>query len=58
MKTLFYRYNAYGSLVFKYRDEQGTRIERTYLFYTLREAIQRFRNEYNLQHKHIELIKL
>lgn len=57
-RTVYYFYNAQGTLIFNYRDSDGYRVDQSYLFYSLREALQKFRRDYNLRHKHIELIKL
>ncbi len=58
MKTIFYYYNATGTLFLNYRDEQGRYADEAYMFYSLREAIQKFRRSYGLQRKHIRVIKL
>ena len=58
MRRIFYYYNAHGAPIFEYRDNSGRFIDRCYLFYSLREALHRFRAEFGLQRKHIELIKL
>ena len=57
MRRIFYYYDAHGALIFEYRDNSGRFINRCYLYYSLREALHRFRAEFRL-HKHIELIKL
>lgn len=58
MRTLFYHYNRYGNLVFDYTDEHGRRIDRCYIFYSFREALQRFRREFGLQRKPIQIVRL
>ena len=58
MKTIFYHYNSQGMLCFNYRDENGRYINQCYLYYSFREALQKFRHDFNLRHKHIRLIKL
>ena len=58
MRTLFYHYNRYGNLVFNYNDERGRRIDRCYIFYSFREALQRFRREFGLQRKPIQIVRL
>ena len=55
MRNLFYEYNVYGCLIFHYSDDNGERIKENYLFYPLKEAIQRFREKHNLQRKHIRI---
>ena len=57
MRTLFYHYNSFGVLVLNYRDNDRW-IDHSYLYYSLREALAKFRKDYNLQHKHIKIIKL
>lgn len=56
MRTLFYYYKD-GTLVFRYNDEYR-RITMNYVYYTLREALHKFRKEYGLQRKHIKVKKL
>ena len=58
MRRIFYYYNSHGALIFEYRDNRGRYIHRSYLYYSFREALRRFRDEFHLRHKHIELIKL
>ena len=58
MKTIFYSYNSTGTLFLYYSDGNGGYIDHAYVFYSLREAIQKFRREYGLQRKHIRVIKL
>lgn len=51
-RYLFYYINKQGGIMVSYAN--GDRyIRLTYLGYTLREAIRKFRRDYNLQHKHI-----
>lgn len=57
MKILFYRYNSCGALLFSYKGENGHWINHTYLGYSLREALQKFRKENDICHKHIRIIK-
>ena len=58
MRRIFYYYNAHGALIFEYREDGGRYIDRCYLYYSFREALQRFRAEFHLQRKHIHVIKL
>ena len=58
MRRLYYYYNRQGALIFSYRDNSGRYIDRCYLFYSFREALQRFRAEFGLQRKHIKVIRL
>lgn len=57
MRNLYYYYND-GTLIIKYSDDDGKRIFHRYVFYTLKEAIKKFRQDFNLQHKHIQVQKL
>ena len=57
MRYLFYYYNEYGSLIFRYTKD-GARRHQTYIGYTLREAIQKFRRDNNLRYKHLIIQKL
>lgn len=56
MRNLYYYYKD-GTLVFRYSDVYR-RITMNYVFYTLKEALQKFRKEYGLQRKHIKVKKL
>ena len=58
MKIIFYYYNSTGTLCLSYSDGNGGYADEAYVFYTLRQAIQKFRREYELQRKHIRVIKL
>lgn len=58
MRYLFYHYNSQGTLIFDYTDECGRHKEHCYLYYSLREAIQKFRQDNNLRYKHIYIKKL
>lgn len=57
-RTIYYYYNSQGTLVFNYRDEYGRHIDHCYLYYSLREALQKFRKDFGLQRKHICIYKL
>lgn len=57
MSYIFYHYNEFGTLVFDYYDEE-THITESYIFYTLKEAVNKFRRDNNLQFKHIKISKL
>lgn len=52
MKYLFYYYNSQGSIIFCY-SENGYYTDCTYMGYTLKEAIAKFRKDNNLRYKHI-----
>lgn len=58
MRRLYYHNNHQGALIFSYRDNSDRYIDRCYLFYSFREALQRFRAEFGLQRKHIKVIRL
>ena len=51
-RYLFYYINRQGGIMVYYSHGDHY-IRLTYLGYTLREAIQKFRRDYNLQRKHI-----
>ncbi len=57
-RTIYYYYNSRGTLIFNYRDECGRYIDNSYLYYTFREALRKFRNDFGLQRKHIRIYKL
>ena len=57
MRNLFYYYQKDGTLVIRYSDERIRKTHR-YVFFTLKEAIAKFRKDNNLQHKHIKIQKL
>ena len=54
MRYLFYYYDSCGSLHFRYTEE-GIRKHHTYIGYTLREAIQKFRRDNDLRYKRITI---
>ena len=58
MKIIFYHYNSTGTLFLSYSDGNGSYADEAYVFYSLREAIHKFRRENGLQRKHIRIIKL
>ena len=58
MRYLFYYYNHEGMLEFNYRDDYGRHIHMRYLYYSFRSALQKFRQDYNLQHKKIVIHSL
>ncbi len=58
MRTIYYYYNSQGSLCFDYRDGNGGYADRCYMYYSFREALQKFRKEFGLQRKHIRIVKL
>lgn len=57
MRYLFYYFNNDGTLILSYKDDY-TRLRRAYMFYTVREAIRKFRQDNNLRYKHITVQKL
>ena len=58
MKIIFYHYNSTGTLFLSYSYGNGGYADEAFVFYSLREAIRKFRREYGLQRKHIRVIKL
>ena len=57
MRYIFYHYNSVGTLILDYSDEY-THKTQAYVFYSLREAVRKFRQDYNLRYKHITIRKL
>ena len=57
MRYIFYHYNKFGTLVFDYYDEE-THVTQSYVFYTLKQAISKFRKDNGLQYKRIKISKL
>lgn len=53
-ETFIYYYNSQGSIIFCY-SKNGYHSDCTYMGYTLKEAIRKFRKDNNLQHKHIKI---
>lgn len=53
MRYIFYHYNHFGTLVFDYYDEE-THVSQSYMFYTLKQAVSKFRRDNGLQYKKIE----
>ncbi len=58
MRNIFYHYNAQGMLVLHYSDDYGYRFEERYLYYSLPQAVKRFRHQHGLWRKHITIQKL
>ena len=56
MRYIFYHYNDFGTLVFDYYEE--THVTQSYVFYTLKQAISKFRKDNGLQYKRIKISKL
>ncbi len=50
MRCIFYHYNHFGTLVFDYYDEE-THVSQSYMFYTLKQAVSKFRRDNGLQYK-------
>ncbi len=57
MRYLFYHHSN-GVLIIKYHDDFGNHITQHYLFYTVKEAISKFRKDNGLQRKHIVIKQL
>lgn len=57
MRNLFYYYKNDGTLVLLYSDGQNKKTMR-YVFYTLKEAIKKFRKDNNLRYKHIKVLPI
>mgnify|MGYP001033460135 FL=1 len=57
MRYIFYHYNQYGTLVFDYYDDE-THVMQSYVFYSLKQAVSKFRHDNGLQYKRIKISKL
>lgn len=57
MKCIIYYFSDTGILTLEYYNGPKQTKNR-YIGYTLRQAIQKFRQDYNIPHKHIKIIKL
>ncbi len=57
MRYLFYYYSN-GALILKYQDNYGKRITHRYIFYSVKEAIKLFREQFDLKYKKIHIQKL
>ena len=57
MKYIFYHYNQFGALVFDYYDNE-THVTQSYVFYSLKQAVNKFRHDNCLQYKRIKISKL
>lgn len=57
MRFIFYTYSDTGIITLDY-DDGYTQKKIRYVGYTLRQATKKFRQDYNLVHKHIKIIKL
>ena len=57
MRYIFYHYNDFGTLVVDDYDAE-THVTQSYVFYTLKQAISKFRKDNGLQYKRIKISKL
>lgn len=57
MRYLFY-YRSNGALIFKYKDDFGKHITHRYIFYSFKEALKLFREQYGLKYKYYKLKNL
>jgi len=57
MRYIFYYYNEYGTLTLDYWGD-SERKTYSYVFYTLPQAVKKFRQDNELSHKHIKIINL
>lgn len=57
MRFIFYTYNDTGIITLDY-DDGYTQKKIRYVFYTLRQALKKFRQDNDLIGKHIKVIKL
>ena len=58
MRYMIYYKNREGALVLRYSDDDGKHIREAYIGYTLKEAIQRFRDKHGLKGKRIDIASL
>lgn len=56
-RYLYYHYNSQGTIIFHYLEDDCQICSR-YNGCSLQKAIQKFRQEYNLQHKHVAIHRL
>ena len=57
MRYLFY-YRSNGALIFKYKDDFGKHITHRYIFYSFKEALKLFSEQYGLKYKKLQIKKL
>ena len=57
MRYIFDHYNHCGTVVFDYYDGE-THVSQSYMFYTLKQAVSKFRRDNGLQYKKIVISKL
>lgn len=57
MRYIFYYYNYNGMLIINYKDD-NCRKSMAYMYYSVREAIRKFRRDNGLRYKHIIVQKL
>ena len=57
MRYIFYYYNGFGTLTLDYWGD-SERKTYSYVFYTLSQAVKKFRQDNGLSYKHIKVINL
>ncbi len=57
MRYIFYYYNELGTLTLDFWGD-NERKTYSYVFYTLKQAVKRFRQDNGLSYKHIKIINL
>lgn len=57
-RYLFYYFNRHGGITISAYAGDGTYKRCVYIGYSLREAIQKFRHDYDLRYKHLSVQKL
>ena len=57
MRYIFYYYNELGTLTLDYWGD-NERKTYAYVFYTLKQAVKKFRQDNELSYKHIKIINL
>ena len=57
MKYIFYYYNEFGTLTLDFGGDNDRKTY-SYVFYTLKQAVRKFRKDNSLSYKHIKIINL
>ena len=57
MKHIFYYYNELGTLTLDFLGDNDRKTY-SYVFYTLKQAVRKFRKDNGLSYKHIKIINL
>ena len=57
MRYIFYYYNEFGTLTLDFWGDNDRKTH-SYVFYTLKQAVKKFRQDNGLSYKHIKIINL